>query len=136
MKSPLTKTTTLAFSILLGFAASLPAAADKGADTPTYLLANLYVEDFGSYGNDYANHLGPLLDEAGAEILVLTPNMTKLEGNNGANLTIVVRFPSLDAAETYFASEAHAALRPGRIAATDTNVLTPVLATEFIGQAK
>lgn len=77
-----------------------------------------------------------MLDEAGAEILVVTSDMTKLEGDNGANLTIVVRFPSLDAAETCFASEAHAALRPGRIAATGTNVSTPVLVTEFIGQAK
>ena len=103
----------------LAFGPTSPVAADEANKTPTYLLANLFVEDFETYSSNYASHLGPLLPDASAEVLVVAPDVTKLEGDNGANLTVVVRFPSLDAAEAYFRSDAYAALKPVRISTTN-----------------
>ena len=131
MKMMIKRPAAILAGAIFGFSASFAAADESSVSTPAYLLANLYVKDFETYSSDYANHLGPLLAEAGAEVLVVAPAVTKLEGDNGANLTIVVRFPSMDAAEMYFGSENYSALRPARIATTDADVSTLVLAPGF-----
>ncbi|EFL90919.1 DUF1330 domain-containing protein [Ahrensia sp. R2A130] len=104
--------------------------------TPTYLLANLSVTDFDAYSRDYANLLGPLLTKAGAEILVVSPNVKTLEGDYAPNLTIVVKFPSASAADAYFGSSEYGALRPARQANTVGAASTLVLAPQFVYPAE
>ncbi len=118
-------------ALALGVLSTTSALADNSS-RPTYLLANLVVENFEAYMSDYANPLGPILSEAGGEILVVTPEVTQLEGNYVSNLTVVVRFPNAEAANAFYASDAYAALRPARQANTDTTVSTLVLAQEFV----
>ena len=81
--------------------------------------------------NDYVTPLGPVLLDAGGEILVVAPEITHLEGNYTSNLTVVVRFPSAEVANAFYTSDAYAALRPARQTNTDTAISTLVLAPEF-----
>lgn len=122
-------TAACALCALIGLYSDGVAAQDH--DVPTYLLANLYVENMDAYMNDYAIPLGPVLIEAGGEILVVTPEVTQLEGSYGSNLTVVVRFPSAEAANAFYASDDYAALRPARQENTDAALSTLVLAPEF-----
>lgn len=117
-------------SLAIGIFGATTAWADDRS-RPTYLLANLEVENFEAYMNDYANPLGPILSEAGGEILVVTHEVTQLKGNYVSNLTVVVRFSNAEAANAFYASDAYAALRPARHANTDTTVSALVLAQEF-----
>lgn len=111
------------------FITTLATAQDK--DVPTYLLANLLVENMDAYLSDYASPLGPVLQKAGGEILVVAPDVNRLEGDYGSNLTVVIRFPSAELANAFYASEAYAVLRPARQANTDMTKSTLVLAPEF-----
>jgi len=131
MSINLIKSTAAGVSIAVGMLfATMATAQDK--DVPTYLLANLYVENFEAYMNDYATPLGPILMDAGGEILVVAPEVTRLEGDYVSNLTVVVRFPSAEAASAFYASDAYAALRPARHANTNMANSTLVLAPEFV----
>lgn len=130
MRSNLMKSITFVASITSGLLCASVASAED-ADVPTYLLANLYVENMDDYMKDYATPLGPILMEAGGEILVVAPEVTRLEGDYVSNLTVVVRFPSAELANAFYASDAYAAVRPARHANTDLAVSTLVLAPEF-----
>lgn len=110
-------------------AATTVSAHDQ--DGPTYLLANLVVEDMDAYMSNYITPLGPVLQAAGGEVLVFAPQVTTLEGDYAPNVTVVVRFPSEEAANAFYVSDAYAALRPFRQASTDRTRSTLVLAPEF-----
>lgn len=130
MRTNYIKSIALAASMASGLLCTTAASAED-ADVPTYLLANLYVENMDDYMKDYATPLGPILMEAGGEILVVAPEVTRLEGDYVSNLTVVVRFPNAESANAFYASDAYAALRPARHATTDLAVSTLVLAPEF-----
>jgi len=131
MRTKLITSLTLAASLTAGLVCATTAFAED-ADVPTYLLANLYVENMDDYMKDYATPLGPILMEAGGEILVVAPEVNRLEGDYVSNLTVVVRFPSAELANAFYASDAYAAVRPARHATTDLAISTLVLAPEFV----
>ena len=131
MRTKLIKSLTLAASMTAGLLCATATFAED-TDVPTYLLANLYVENMDDYMKDYATPLGPILMEAGGEILVVAPEVTRLEGDYVFNLTVVVRFPSAERANAFYESDAYAAVRPARHATTDLAVSTLVLAPEFV----
>ena len=135
MNSNLIKSHAVVLALLLASLVGTPALADEES-TPTYLLANLSVTDFDAYTQDYVNLLGPLLTEAGAEVFVVAPNVKKLEGDYGPNLTIVVKFPSAAAADAYFGSHKYSALRAARQANAETDASTLVLAPEFVAPTR
>ena len=130
MRSNLTASIALVASMTSGLLCATAASAED-ATVPTYLLASLYVENMEDYMKDYATPLGPILMEAGGEILVVAPEVTRLEGDYVSNLTVVVRFPSAELANAFYASDAYAAVRPARHATTDLALSTLVLAPEF-----
>lgn len=105
-----------------------PAVSAEDTDVPTYLLANLFVENMDDFMKDYATPVGPIAMEAGGEILVVAPKVTRLEGDYVSNLTVVVRFPNEQTAKAFYASDAYAALIPARHATTDLAVSTLALA--------
>lgn len=123
------------FKLLLaaGVAAAglaLPAQA-QDADGPVYLLASLKVADLEAYMRDYGFPLMPMLLEAGAEVLVATPQVEVLEGDYTSNFSVIVRFPSREAAERWYGSAEYQSLIAVRQELTDQAMSTLVLAPQF-----
>ena len=100
---------------------------------PVYLLATLRITDLEAYVSDYGLPLLPMLEAAGGEILVGTPEVDVLEGDYRANWAVVVKFPSQAAAQGWYASQEYQALIPVRRRLTDTAVSTLILAPQFQG---
>lgn len=78
---------------------------------PGYLIAQLDVPDLDVYFEKYATPTIAQLEAAGAEILVATPNASTLEGEWSGNWTVVIRFPSLEAARNWYESDEYDPLK-------------------------
>lgn len=85
----------------------------------TYMFASLDVSDFDALMNDYGAAAGPTVSAAGGEVVIATPQVTLLEGEYTQNWTVVIRFPSAEAANQWYASDAYQAAIPKRHAITD-----------------
>lgn len=83
-------------------------------DLPAYLVAVLQVSDLTAYFETYGAPVFPMLAEAGAEVLVGSPSVSVLEGDYGATWTAIVRFPSMEALETWYGSAEYQAIAPAR----------------------
>jgi uncharacterized protein (DUF1330 family) len=72
---------------------------------------------------DYAIASYPSLQEHGAKILVVEPEVEVLEGEWHGNRTVVVEFDSVEAAREWYRSAAYQAALPLRLAASQCNVV-------------
>lgn len=123
------KTTLAAIALVFGLA--MPTSAEE-QDGSVYLLANLQVDDLDTYLAEYGFPVTPMLLEVGAEILVATPQVQTLEGDYTSNWSVVVRFPSSEAAEAWYTSPEYQELIPVRQDLTDTEASTLVIAPHFV----
>lgn len=103
---------------------------------PVYLVATVTVEDFDAYMADYGSVAIPAIVEAGGEILVAAPETSVLEGEYGHNWTVVVKFPSEEAAMGWYNSETYQAVIPARHAVTDTGSSVMLIADQFAPPAE
>ena len=101
--------------------------AAQAEESPAYFIAQVQITDQTSYFNAYGANVGPLLEEAGAEILAATPVRQQLEGDWTGNWTVIIRFPSMEKALDWYRSDAYQAIRPLRLQSTDENniILVP-----------
>jgi uncharacterized protein (DUF1330 family) len=81
-----------------------------------YMVFNYTITDADGYGG-YPAAAFPSIVASGAEVLVADYASTTVEGEPGA-VTIVLRFESKEAAQAWYDSEAYAAAKPLRIAAS------------------
>ena len=97
----------------------------QDVDQPAYLVASLEISDLNAYFADYGTPVFPMLAEAGAEVLVGTPTVSTLEGDYGATWTAIVRFPSMEALDTWYNSAEYQAIAPVRrdLSRPETSVL-------------
>ncbi len=72
---------------------------------PFYLLAQMSIPDLDTYLNQYVEPVTPLLEKAGARILVATANTEVLEGESSSNWTVLIEFPSEEAAREWYTSD-------------------------------
>ncbi len=103
------------FRIALTVAAILHSGSALAAESPVYLVAQVQITDQTRYSESYAAKVGPMLVEAGAELLAATPEREQLEGDWVGNWTVVVRFPSKAKALEWYRSDAYQAVRPERL---------------------
>ncbi len=82
---------------------------------PAYLIAQIDTKDLPTYIGEYGKHVVPLLAEHGGELLVASPDAQTLEGTWSGNWTVVMRFPSREAALAMYESPAYAPLKRARI---------------------
>ena len=97
------------------------AFAQTGGAKKAYLMANVQIKKgkTDTYMNDYIAKVGPLLAQAGAKLLVGTPETTAIEGKWKGNWNIVVEFPSKEAAQKFYGSPEYQALKKIRMANSD-----------------
>jgi uncharacterized protein (DUF1330 family) len=81
---------------------------------PAYLLGQINVTDFPRYRDDYARPLLAQLTEIGAELLVSSADAETLEGEWSGNYTVLIRFPSWEAAVEWYESADYAPLKRAR----------------------
>ncbi len=102
----------------------------KAEDTAVYLIAQIQITDQADYFQIYGEKVGPLLQKAGAQILVATSARQTLEGDWLGNWTVVVKFASEADALNWYNSDAYQAIRPLRLRTTSANNL--ILAPAFV----
>ena len=123
MTSMLKKLTASAFAVA---ALTTTALAD-----PVYMIAQIQIEDQEKYFSEYGTAVFPIVMGTGAKVLVATPSVETLEGDWVGNWTVVIEFPSEDAAlKEWYNSEAYVEVRNLRMATTSVGNL--VVAPAFV----
>jgi uncharacterized protein (DUF1330 family) len=82
---------------------------------PAYLLGQICVTDLPQYRDGYARPLLAQLTKIGAELLVSSADAETLEGEWSGNYTVLIRFPSWEAAVEWYQSADYAPLKRARI---------------------
>lgn len=107
-------------------AMTFPAAAD-----PVYMIAQIQIEDHEGFFDQYAPAAGPIVFESGARVLVATPMVDTLEGDWPGNWTVILEFPSEEAAmDGWYGDEKYQEAIGLRLANTSLNNL--VVAPGFV----
>jgi uncharacterized protein (DUF1330 family) len=83
--------------------------------TPGYLIAHIDVKDYPEYIRSYGKPASALLQKYGAEPLVASAAAQVVEGKVGGNWTVVIRFPSLAAAQEFYNSAEYQPLKSLRV---------------------
>ena len=121
---------TLAFSTT----AAITMASISLAD-PVYMIAQIQIEDHEKYFDEYGAGVVPIIMSAGGKILVATPTVENLEGEWAGNWTVVVEFPSEEAALTdWYNSDAYVEVHKLRLATA--SVTNMVVAPAFVAPAQ
>lgn len=120
------------YAALLLAVAGLGGSASGAFADPVYMIAQVQIENHDAYFGSYGAKVGPLLQDAGAKILVATPQTQQLEGAWTGNWTVVIEFPSLEAANGWYYSDSYQKdVRPLRLKTTSSGNL--ILAPAFKG---
>lgn len=82
-----------------------------------YVIAQITVTDPQAY-KDYVIAVSPLVEQYGGEYLVRGGPAEHFEGDSIGERTVVIRFPSLQAAKDWYHSEEYAPVRAMRQAAS------------------
>lgn len=115
---------------LLASAVSLVAATSVLAD-PVYMIAQIQIEDQEKYFNEYGKGVIPIVNSTGAKVLVATPTVNSLEGDWVGNWTVVIEFPSEEAAMSdWYNSDDYVDVRKLRMDSTSMGNL--VIAPAFV----
>jgi len=99
---------------------------------PVYFIAAVSVTDWDKYMNDYSSVAIPGILGAGGEILVGAQEVSVVEGDYAHNWTVVVKFPSADAANSFYGSPEYQAVIPIRHAASNTETSVLMVAPQFV----
>ncbi|PZD75438.1 hypothetical protein C1752_00010 [Acaryochloris thomasi RCC1774] len=104
---------------------------DLGA--PAYLMATLELSDIDAYMTKYGQPVFPAIVDAGGEVLAATPTVDVLEGNYSANWTVIIRFPSMEAIQTFYHSDDYRPFIPIRQALSNPESSTLLALPGFSG---
>lgn len=99
---------------------------------PVYFIATISVTDWDKYMADYASIAIPAIMGAGGEILVGAQEVSVVEGTYDHNWTVVVKFPSGEAANGFYGSDEYQAVIPMRHAATNIDTSVLMVAEQFV----
>lgn len=99
---------------------------------PGYVIATVGVDDPEAFANEYAPQVPATIKAAGGKVIVSAKEVEMLEGEREGNLTVVIEFPSVEAARDWYESEAYQATIPARHKATSLNrfMLVPGVAQQ------
>ena len=116
--------------IALAIATTAISAVSAFAE-PVYMMAQIQIDDQEKYFNEYGTAVFPIVMGTGAKVLVATPTVNALEGEWAGNWTVVIEFPSEEAAmDDWYNSASYEEVRELRFATTSINNL--VIAPGFV----
>ncbi|HJN92044.1 MAG TPA: DUF1330 domain-containing protein [Dehalococcoidia bacterium] len=88
----------------------------------TYLIANLNIHDRDRYSRYEAGFMD-IFTQSNGKILAVDENQEVLEGDYDCTRTVLIEFPSYDAAKAWYESEAYQELAAHRWAASDGSAI-------------
>lgn len=88
---------------------------------PGYLIAQIDIADKEAFFGAYAAAAAPSLQDAGFKILVASPNAVAKEGSQNGNWTVVLEFPSPEAASAWYESDGYQQAIPLRQSAANSS---------------
>ena|SRR5271165_724483 len=80
-----------------------------------YMVVQLDVKNHKEYIEGYASPVIGQLQKRGVEVLAVSAAPTVLEGNWSGNWTVILRFPSMAVAESWYCSEEYQPLKSLRL---------------------
>ncbi|MEI7439230.1 MAG: DUF1330 domain-containing protein [Thermoleophilia bacterium] len=83
--------------------------------TPVYGMVQINIKDFDEFMERYAQHVFPILEKWGVEMIAGSATPTTKEGDFSGNWAAVLRFPSMEVAEAWYASDDYAPYRALRL---------------------
>lgn len=86
----------------------------SATDKPVYMVVWFTVKDLEEFISRYAIDVVGQLQRAGAELLAAGPP-TVVEGDVKSNRAVVIRFPSMDAANGWYKSEEYLPFKKLRV---------------------
>ena len=72
--------------------------------TPAYGMVQIAIKDPAEFMERYAQHVFPILDAWGIEMIAGTATPTTKEGPFSGNWAAILRFPSMEVAEAWYDS--------------------------------
>ncbi len=81
---------------------------------PAFLIGQINVKSYPQYLNEYGQPVFAEATKHGGEFLVATRHAKTLEGEWAGNWTVVIRFPTSEAALAFYESPDYAPLREAR----------------------
>jgi len=87
----------------------------ESAMKPAYLVVQLAIKTQEDYLQRYGLPLLAMFEDRGAEVLAVSPAPVVLEGAWAGNWTVVVRLPSMQAAQDWYQSPEYQPLKELRI---------------------
>ena len=96
-------------------------APAAGSAIKGYLIANIDVRDAATFAR-YREQVAPLIARHGGRYLVRGGEISVLEGSPSLKRLVVIEFPSLEAARTFYDSEAYRSVLALRLASSSGDV--------------
>ncbi len=87
-----------------------------------YVVANVHVEDPAGYEN-YRSRTAAIIDQYGGRFLVRGGLVEIREGDPGIGRLIILEFPDMEAARTFYESPEYREILPLRLASSTTTLL-------------
>jgi uncharacterized protein (DUF1330 family) len=89
---------------------------------PAYVVIDINIRDSDRFGQ-YVEAITPMLEAAGARAVSFDADPSVLEGDWTPSTVVILEFPTKDAADTFFASDAYQPLRALRHSIATTNIV-------------
>lgn len=83
--------------------------------TPAYAMVQITIKNHDDFMQRYAQHVFPILDKFGAEMIAGSPTPQTKEGGFDGNWAAVIRFPSMQVAQAWYDSDEYRPYRDLRI---------------------
>lgn len=87
-----------------------------------YLIASIDVHDAAGF-EEYRTHVTPMVEAYGGRYLVRTDKMEPLEGAQPRGRLVMLEFPSIDAARSFYRSADYAPLLRRRLASAAADIV-------------
>ncbi|MEM7542316.1 MAG: DUF1330 domain-containing protein [Pseudomonadota bacterium] len=84
-------------------------------EKPAYMMVKLHIKDLDDYMARYVTPLAAMFESYGIEVLAASGETQVLEGEWDENWTVILKFPSLKTAQSWYNSEEYEPLKALRI---------------------
>ena len=89
---------------------------------PAYLVAHIDVHDPAGF-EEYRARVAPVVKAYGGRYMVRTDQLERLEGASPRGRLVILEFPSMNAAQSFYRSTDYAPLLQQRLASTASDIV-------------
>jgi len=90
---------------------------------PAYLLAFVRVEDYKTYKSEYLDKATPIITRYGGVPIAVSESLLLLEGSLPKGKLVIVKFPSMNAAEDFYSDPEYQPLKKVREQVSESDAI-------------